>query len=59
MHILNHKLKAAARRLRSWSKGLFSNHKQQLIITLDVILQIDTTQDSRALSAAEALIGLC
>ena len=26
-HILNHKLKITAKKLRAWSKGLFSNHK--------------------------------
>jgi hypothetical protein len=38
VHILHHKLKHTAKKLRTWSKGLFSGHKQQLIMGLDIIL---------------------
>jgi hypothetical protein len=53
VHILNHKLKLTARKLRAWSKGLFSDHKQQLIMGLDVILQLDIAQDFRTLTTEE------
>ena len=50
VHVFNPKLKTVAKRLRAWSKGLFSNYKQQLIMGLDVILQLDIAQESRSLS---------
>jgi hypothetical protein len=53
VHILNHKLKLTGKRLRAWSKGLFSNYKQQLIMALDVILQLDVAQESRFLIVDE------
>jgi hypothetical protein len=34
-------MKATAKKLKTWSKGLFSDHKLQLIMGLDVILQLD------------------
>jgi exonuclease III len=53
VHVLNHKLKLTAKKLRAWSKGLFSDHKQQLIMGLDIILQLDIAQESRTLSPEE------
>ena len=53
VHVLNHKLKHTARKLRAWSKGLFSDHKLQLIMALKVILQLDIAQESRTLSIIE------
>ena len=44
VHVFNHKLKHTARKLRAWSKSLFSDHKLQFIMALDVILQLDITQ---------------
>jgi hypothetical protein len=53
VHILHHKLKQTAKKLRTWSKGLFSGHKQQLIMGLDIILQLDVAQESRTLTPSE------
>ena len=53
MHVFNHKLMYTAGKLRSWSKSLFSDHKLQFITALDVILQLDIAQESRALSGEE------
>jgi hypothetical protein len=53
VHIINHKLKSTALGLKSWSKGLFSDCKLQLLMALDVILQLDIAQESRALSLDE------
>ena len=53
VHVFNHKLKHTARKLRAWSKGLFSDHKLQLIMALKVILQLDIAQESRTLSIIE------
>jgi hypothetical protein len=52
-HIISHKLKTTAQGLRSWSKSLFSDSKLQLLMALDVILQLDVAQESRALSEDE------
>ena len=53
MHVINHRLKTTMKRLQSWSKGLFSGHKQQLIMALDVILHLDVAQESRVLTNEE------
>ena len=53
VHVFNHKMKLTARKLRAWSKGLFSDHKLQFIMALDVILQLDIAQDHRPLSDEE------
>jgi hypothetical protein len=53
VHKINHKLKTTASRLKSWSKGLFSDCKLQLLMALDVILQLDVAQESRTLSPEE------
>jgi hypothetical protein len=53
VHIVNHKLRLMAKKLKTWSKGLLSNHKQQLIMGLDVILQLDVVQESRNLTPEE------
>jgi hypothetical protein len=52
-HNINHKLKATALGLKSWSKSLFSDCKLQLLMALDVILQLDIAQESRDLSLEE------
>ncbi|XP_071680368.1 uncharacterized protein [Lolium perenne] len=51
VHVINHKLKSMTLRLRAWSKGLFSDYKQQLLTALDAILQLDI--ESRSLSQEE------
>ena len=51
--ILFHKLKRASQRLRTWSKKIFSNHKVQLHMALEVILRLDMAQEVRALSNDE------
>ena len=53
VHVLNHKLKTTAKKLRAWSKGLFSNHKLQLLLALEVILVLDMAQESRPLTEVE------
>jgi hypothetical protein len=50
VHVINHKLKSTALGLISWSKGLFSDCKLQVLMALDVILQLDVAQESRTLS---------
>ena len=50
VHILNHKLKKTAKKLLTWNIGLLSNHKLQLFMALDVILQLDLAQENRTLS---------
>jgi hypothetical protein len=54
VHVINHKLKATAQGLRSWSKGLFSDSELQLLMALDVNLQLDVVQESHALSQDES-----
>lgn len=51
--ILFHKLKKTSQRLRCWSKKLFSHHKVQLHMALEVILRLDMAQEIRALSNDE------
>jgi hypothetical protein len=51
--VINHNLKATAMGLKSWSRSLFSDSKLQLLMALDVILQLDVAQESRALSEDE------
>ena len=51
--ILFHKLKRASQRLRTWSKKIFSNHKVQLPMALEIILSLDLAQESRTLSSEE------
>jgi hypothetical protein len=58
VHIFHHKLKQTAKKLRTWSKGLFSGHKQQLIMGLDIILQLDIAQESRTRRLAKRLFEL-
>ncbi|XP_010239490.1 uncharacterized protein LOC104581310 [Brachypodium distachyon] len=53
IHIVNHKLKLTASRLRSWSKLLFSNSKLLLLMALDVVFQLDVAQEDRPLSPEE------
>ncbi|XP_071674403.1 uncharacterized protein [Lolium perenne] len=53
VHVINHNLKATAMGLKSWSRSLFSDSKLQLLMALDVILQLDVAQESRALSEDE------
>jgi hypothetical protein len=58
VHVINHKLKATAVGLKSWSRSLFSDSKLQLLMALDVILQLDVAQESHALSQDEVWYGL-
>jgi hypothetical protein len=50
---LFHKLKHAKKKLRTWSKGLFSKAKVELHMALEVILWFDVAQESRELSDEE------
>ncbi|XP_010240795.1 uncharacterized protein LOC104585565 [Brachypodium distachyon] len=47
------KLGRAARALRRWSKGLFSDARFQLHLALEITLRLDVAQDSRPLTALE------
>ena len=51
--ILFHKLKRTSQRLRTWSKAIFSNHKDQLHMALEIILRLDVAQELRTLSPTE------
>ncbi|XP_024314534.1 uncharacterized protein LOC112270714 [Brachypodium distachyon] len=53
VHIVNHKLKLTASRLRSWSKFLFSHSKLLLLMALDVVFQLDVVQENRSLTPEE------
>jgi hypothetical protein len=48
-----------ARKLKTWIHGLFSNYKQQLIMGLHVILQLDVVQKSHTLSPAKKAALKC
>jgi hypothetical protein len=50
---LFHKLKITDKRLRKWSKSLFSKAKVELHMALEVILRLDNAQENRSLSAEE------
>jgi hypothetical protein len=50
---LFHKLKLAGKKLRTWSKGIFSKAKVELHMALEVILRLDVVQESRELSDEE------
>jgi hypothetical protein len=50
---LFHKLKNTGKKLRKWSKGLFSKAKVELQMALEVILQLDMAQENRFLSNEE------
>jgi mannosylglycoprotein endo-beta-mannosidase len=52
-HILHSKLTTTGKRLKLWSKGLFSTAKIQLHMALHVILHLDRAMDSRLLSPEE------
>lgn len=53
-HILFHKLGRTAKHLRKWGKSLCSDLKIQLHMALNLILRLDTAQESRRLSPEEA-----
>lgn len=50
---LDSKLCTTASALKAWSRTLFSNFKVQHLMALDVILDLDVAQESRALSERE------
>lgn len=53
IHRLNNKLADTAVALRAWSKTLFSQTKLQLHMATEVILRLDTAQESMELSSQE------
>ena len=52
-HILHDKLLLTGRRLKSWSRGLFSKAKIQHHMALLVILHLDMAMDLRPLTPEE------
>jgi hypothetical protein len=50
---LFYKLKKTGKKLKAWSKILFSKTKVELHMALGVILRLDVAQESRALSDGE------
>ena len=52
-HILHNKLNLTGKRLKQWSRSLFSNHKIQLHMALNVILHLDMAMERRQLSPEE------
>jgi len=49
-------LSTTARSLRHWSKTLFSEAQTQLLMANEVILRLDTVQESRALTSQELVL---
>lgn len=52
-HVIHHRLRKTSIKLKALSKTLFSNVKIQLHMAREIILRLDTAQESRSLSPEE------